>query len=357
MKVTSFKIYRYRLPLKSPVLIRGRNQIRLRQGFILYLTLDNSWQGFGEIAPLKDFEGVEIEGLANSLRQFGKGLVQREFPDDLEGLFCYLDSSSLIPEARFGVETAVYNALALKLKKPLSFLWGKSPSSSVMVNGLLQEEEPLKEAVKELLKKGFESIKLKAGGAVKKDIARVREVLALLNNRSRIHIDVNQRWSYDDAIRFAGEIDCARLEYIEEPFWDMEKAADFFHKTGIAIALDESLFTPQGKAVKISDGVKAWVLKPMLLGGPRKALVMADEARKRGLEIVVSSAFESGIGLFSLIHLAAALGANCRAGIDTLKYFEKDLLKTPDVIQEGKISVPKRQLSESDIRFEILSEV
>ena len=179
----------------------------------------------------------------------------------------------------------------------------------------------------------------------------------MLNNRIRIHIDVNQKWSYDDAIRFAGEIDSRRLEYIEEPFWDMEKAADFFHKTGIAIALDESLLAPQSKAVKMGEGVKAWVLKPMLLGGPRKTLVMADEARKRGLEIVISSAFESGIGMFSLIRLAVAIGGNCRAGIDTLKYFEKDLLKTSDVIQEGKISVPKRPLSESDIRFENLSEV
>ena len=69
MKVTSFEIYRYGLPLKSPVLIRGRSQMRLREGIILSLTLDNQWQGFGEIALLKGFESGEIEECLNNLKE------------------------------------------------------------------------------------------------------------------------------------------------------------------------------------------------------------------------------------------------------------------------------------------------
>ena len=190
-----------------------------------------------------------------------------------------------------------------------------------------------------------------------KDVAHVQAVLKLLNNRSRIHVDVNQRWDYDDALYFASAIDPQQIEYLEEPFKDIGKVSDFFHKTGIAVALDESLLTPEGKAVKMREGVRAWVLKPTLLGGIRKALVMADEAGKRGIQIVVSSSFESGIGLFSLAHLAAAIDSTCRAGIDTLKYFEKDLLKEPLVIQEGKMAVFSKPLSEGDINFESLSQV
>lgn len=356
MKVTSFKIYRYCLPLKSPIVIRGRSQTRLREGIILSLTLDCQWQGFGEIAPLEGFEGVKIEECLNNLKEFTKGLAIEEFHDELDGLFRQIGLCPLIPEVRFGVETALYSALARKLQKPLSYLWGESPSSAIMVNGLLQEEEPLGQAVNDLFRKGFQSIKLKAGAAVKKDIERVRAVLKMLNNRARIHLDVNQRWSYEDALCFAGAIDSRRIEYIEEPFKDTEKIPDFFHKTGIASALDESLISQGGKAVKTREGVRAWVLKPTLLGGIRKALVMADDAKKNGIQIVVSSSFESGIGLFSLIQLAAGLGGTCRAGIDTLRYFEKDLLKAPFVIQEGKIVVPLKPLSENDIRFESLSQ-
>ena len=355
MKVTSFKIYRYGLPLKSPVLIRGRSQIRSREGIILSLTLDNRWPGFGEIAPLKGFEGIAIEEHVNSLRQFAKSLTLREFPEELNELFRQVDSYPLIPEARFGVETAFYGGIARKLQKPLSCLWGKSPSSAIMVNGLLQEEEPLEQGVNDLLRKGFQSIKVKAGGVVKKDVERVQTVLELVNNRARIHLDVNQRWNYDDALYFARAINPKQIEYLEEHFEDTEKVSEFFRKTGIAVALDESLLGK--KAAKIREGVKAWVLKPTLLGGIRKALAVADEARKSGIEIVVSSSFESGIGLFSLIHLAAALGGNCRAGMDTLKYFAKDLLKEPLVIQEGKMVAPLKPLSEGDICFENLSQI
>ena len=91
MKVTSFKIYRYSLPLKSPILIRGRSQIRLREGIILSLTMDDHWQGFGEIAPLKGLEGGEIERCLNNLKEFARGLIVQEFPDELDGLFRQID--------------------------------------------------------------------------------------------------------------------------------------------------------------------------------------------------------------------------------------------------------------------------
>lgn len=355
MKVTSFKIYRYGLPLKFPVLIRGRSQICLREGIIIFLMLDNQWQGFGEVAPLEGLEGREIEEYVNNLRQFAQGLTLRELPDELDGLFRQVDAYPLISEARFGLEAALYNAIAHKLQKPLSYFWGKSPSAAIMVNGLLQEEEPLEQAVNDLLRKDFQSIKVKAGGVVKKDVARLKAVLELVNNRARIHLDVNQRWNYADALYFAGAIDPSQIEYIEEPFKDLKKAAEFFSSTGIAVALDESLL--RENAGRMREGIKAWVLKPTLLGGIRKALAMAEEAKKNGIEIVVSSSFESGIGLFSLIHLTAAIGGNCRAGIDTLKYLEKDLLKEPLVIQKGKMAAPLKPLSEGDIYFENLHQV
>ena len=155
MKVTSFKIYRYSLPLKSPILIRGRSQIRLREGIILSLTMDDHWQGFGEIAPLKGLEGGEIERCLNNLKEFARGLIVQEFPDELDGLFRQIDLCPFIPEARFGLETALYSAIARKLQKPLSHLWGLAPSAAIMVNGLLQEEEPLEPAVNELLRKSI----------------------------------------------------------------------------------------------------------------------------------------------------------------------------------------------------------
>jgi O-succinylbenzoate synthase len=226
-----------------------------------------------------------------------------------------------------------------------------------MVNGLLQEEEPLEQAVNDLLMKGFQSIKVKAGGVVKKDVERVKAVMELVNNRARIHLDVNQRWSYEDSLYFASEIIPKQIEYIEEPFKDITRIPDFFQKTNIAVALDESILLSDWKMAQSLRGVKVWVLKPTLLGGIRKALAAAHDAQNNGVSLVISSSFETGIGLSSLIHLAAACGNPVRAGIDTLKYFDRDLLKKPLVIKDGKLNVPTKTMSSEDIYFEYLTEV
>jgi O-succinylbenzoate synthase len=92
------------------------------------------------------------------------------------------------------------------------------------------------------------------------------------------------------------------------------------------------------------------------LGGIRNALKLICDARNNGLRSVISSSFESGIGIHALAHIAAGGGKDVTAGIDTLKYLKKDLLKKPLEFKDGKIDV-SRNILESDICFDDLREI
>ena len=64
MNITSFNVYRYDLPLKSPLYIRGRH-LNKREGLIIHLVADTAEEGFGEVAPLpgvsmEDIDAVEL---------------------------------------------------------------------------------------------------------------------------------------------------------------------------------------------------------------------------------------------------------------------------------------------------------
>jgi len=141
------------------------------------------------------------------------------------------------------------------------------------------------------------------------------------------------------------------IEYIEEPLQNptMGNLSEFYSKTRIHTALDESvderLFgldnlelcsrskraaesvlnksssgaengarKADTSAMTLPEGVTTLVLKPSTLGGLLPTLKLAQHARthssisrKNGVECVVSSAFESPLGLSQLAHLAAAL--------------------------------------------------
>ena len=56
-------------------------------------------------------------------------------------------------------------------------------------------------------------------------------------------------------------------------------------------------------------GVAALVLKPSVLGGLEATAACAAAARSRGVNVVVTTAFESGVGVATCANLAAAMDA------------------------------------------------
>lgn len=76
------------------------------------------------------------------------------------------------------------------------------------------------------------------------------------------------------------------------------------------VALDESVdedLSSSSERIEtlLSDGVVAVVIKPGRVGGIERAAAIAEWAHCRGRVAVISSAFETSIGLYSYAHLAA----------------------------------------------------
>lgn len=362
MMITSFEIFRYSLPLIKPLFL-PTEKITVRAGLILKLMFDGDTQGFGEIAPLPGFSDSGINECLENLKEACPVLIQGHFsgPNLEEDFLPKLDKIRVYSAVRFGVEMAILNASATQKRLPLSKFLSAHAADKIILNGLLADsKESMEYQVERLLQKGYKLIKVKARGKVTEDIKRLTDVLRAVNNRAQVHVDVNQKWSFEDAILFTEKMKGCNIKYIEEPFSDISKIPDFFKKTGIPIALDESLVS-RGlltiNLVNLPEGVKFLILKPTLLGGIRKTLRIMHDAARKGIQSIVSSSFESDIGISTLIHLAAIGGKDITAGLDTLKWFKKRLLKKPQEICEGKITIPERNISENDIRREYLTKI
>lgn len=97
---------------------------------------------------------------------------------------------------------------------------------------------------------------------------------------------------------------------MQEPVEISKDIPRFCKESGIPVALDESVDEDVSTSYEMleriaSEGVVAVVIKPGRVGGFERAASLAAWAHSRGMVAVISSAFETSIGLSAYAHLAA----------------------------------------------------
>lgn len=144
-----------------------------------------------------------------------------------------------------------------------------------------------------------------AGQSLAEDVARVREVRALLGPSGRIRVDANGGWTVHQAVAALAELGPYDLEYAEQPCASVEELALVRARTDVLIAADESVRKAADPLHVVRAGAAdVLVLKVSPLGGVLPALAIAREC---GLPIVVSSALDTAVGIRAAVALAAAL--------------------------------------------------
>ncbi|MGB9377030.1 MAG: o-succinylbenzoate synthase [Mycobacteriales bacterium] len=176
------------------------------------------------------------------------------------------------------------------------------------------------------------------GQDLAEDIARVEAVRAAIGPDGRVRIDVNGRWSVDEAVAAITALAGFDLEYVEQPCASLEEMALLRRRVDVPLAADESVRTAQDPLrVAGLEAADIVVLKVQPLGGVRRALAVAEAC---GLPVVVSSALETSVGIAAGLALAAALPALPYAcGLATVALLGADVVADPLVAVGGEIGV------------------
>ncbi len=332
-KVAGFDFYRYDLPLFEPLTLKGM-VLRHREGLLLRLDGEGGAVGWGETSPLPGFSRESLDEAASQLHDLTSSMVGCEVTDawiDPDGNFGReLDSMDLAPSVRFGFELALWNFCAGARRRSLAELVTPYPRATVSVNALICDlpGEVLKEA-RRVRSAGYDAVKFKVGGrAVEEDVELVRALTEELGNAVSLRLDANRAWSLEEAERFAHGTAGLRFEYVEEPLADTTLLPTFVDNHGVPVALDESLAGIEPEALEDHLYARAVVLKPTLLGGISRTLRFAERALGLGVEPVISSAYETGVGTTALVMLAAGVGdKDVPAGLDTYSRLSEDVLR------------------------------
>ncbi|NKB24276.1 MAG: o-succinylbenzoate synthase [Kiritimatiellae bacterium] len=360
MRIVACEVWGYTLPLINPLSLKGLS-IHFRSGFLIKCIAESGGVGWGDIAPIPQFSSETWETIKEQVPEFTQNMIGVTIDKttvSLERLLEPLSTMTLYPSVRFGLETAMCNLAAEEWATSVSSILSTRINDFVFINALLTGGmDTICESAEQAKHNGYKTLKVKVGqGALVDDIECINKVCDIANKDMTIRLDANQAWTLDEALTFSRTIQSDKVEYIEEPLKASEDLAVFMAESSLPVALDESLINRSN--IEDWQGIKAVIIKPTLLGGILQALNLSNKARSLGIRSVISSTFESGVGICALVQLAAAIGDRVTsAGLDTYRWLKKDVLSMPIPFRGGCIKLDELEKSPPEIRCEELQDL
>lgn len=179
------------------------------------------------------------------------------------------------------------------------------------------------------------------------DCARVEAVAEALRelspDQARVRVDVNGAWDVDEALRAIPALNRAAhgvggLEYVEQPCMRVEDLAEVRRRCDVRIAADESIRRAEDPLRVVAlEAADVAVVKVSPLGGWQRTLSIAAET---GLDVVVSSALESSVGLSAGVWAAAAVPhLPFACGLATMQILGEDVTSSPLEVVDGRIAL------------------
>jgi O-succinylbenzoate synthase len=182
---------------------------------------------------------------------------------------------------------------------------------------------------------GVTTFKVKCGSQdFRDDVNRVDEIRYVLDHLGiaewSVRIDVNGRWSVDQAIERIKELNdvaAGRIEYVEQPVQSLADCATVRNKVDVKIAVDEGIrLAAEGQLSldAIREAADVAIVKAIPLGGVANAL---DVVTALNLPTVVSGSMDSSVGLASGLALAGCVPTLLGAcGFGTGQILAEDLV-------------------------------
>jgi L-alanine-DL-glutamate epimerase-like enolase superfamily enzyme len=234
-----------------------------------------------------------------------------------------------------GVEIALWDIRGKVAGLPVHRLLGNEAerSSVPAYASLLRygDADSVGNAVLDAAARGFGRVKLHEAS-----VAAVAAARDAGGSGLGLMLDVNGRWTPDEAVARAFELEPYELEWLEEPSWPLDAARmkRIAAETGVALAAGENARSVTALARLADAGVV--VLQPSAAkqGGLTALIGAAALAKQRGLRAAPHSAY-FGPALAATIQFCAAFAASC-------EWYCYELEANPCDIapQRGELAIP-----------------
>ncbi len=331
----------YKMKFKEPF-VTSKGPVEYREGLILFLTSSSGAKGAGECAPLPDYGSETYENALSKLNDFELNM-KLDLADLEHSISACLSDLNDTPALRHGIEQSLLSLISKEKNISFNELLNCSSKTDIKVNdviGMLTPEETASKAY-DSAQNGFTAVKIKIGrDNFEEDLAVLKAVREKTGQDLKLRTDANGKWNKDDAIKNLNALEQIGVEYCEQPVGCLQDFISIKEAVNIPVAADESIRSYKDAVEFINEeAAKVLIIKPMLLGGIIPAISLINLAAANGIKTVVSSSFESAVGRAGAAFTASTVSGDIAHGLNTGKFFEKDLTEDPYPVINGMISL------------------
>ncbi|MFH1475792.1 MAG: mandelate racemase/muconate lactonizing enzyme family protein [Chloroflexota bacterium] len=328
--VAGLSALRVRVPFRRPFATATGMWLH-REAWIVLVTATDGRVGLGEAVLQPDATEVEETILARVIRETAGRARGGDLPDaeELELL---------------GGPGRAFRAALDGARLDLAVALDEAP---VSVNGTIGFAAPREgaEAARQAIEAGFTTLKLKAGAERETEdlVARVRAIRAAVGPDVRLRLDVNGAWDLPTAEDRLEAIARYDIQYVEQPLPadDTAGAAELRRQVRVPVAADEAVYAASAARRILAEGAAdVLVVKPARVGGPVAIAEIEAAARAAGVPVVLSTLFETGIGIAAARACAVGLPGGLAHGLATAGLLEHDLLVEPLEVGGGLMIPP-----------------
>jgi len=309
----------------------SRGILKTKTTYFLRLSDADNW-GMGECGLFKGLSADDVPNYEEKLNWVCDNINL--------GQAALLIKLKTFPSIQFGLEQA-FLSLSKKDKFELFSSDFTKGHDGIAINGLIWmgSKDFMYQQIKEKLKTGFTTIKLKIGAI---DFQSELDLLKYIRSEfSRkditLRVDANGAFAPKEALEKLKRLSDFELHSIEQPIkaYQWNEMANLCSKTPLPIALDEELIGvfDDSKKEQLLQNIKPQyiILKPSLIGGFNSSNKWISLAEKQNMGWWITSALESNIGLNAIAQFTYSLKNKLPQGLGTGGLFTNNLASPLEV--------------------------
>lgn len=258
--------------------------------------------GYGE-STMPPYLGESQDSVMRFLQKID--LQRFEDTSDLRAILSYIDGLDTGNNAaKAGFDIALHDLICKSKEQTLAEFYGlkaASPLTSYTIG--IDTSEKMTEKAVEAANNGFRILKIKLGTT--HDEVIIRSILTVW--KGPFSVDANQGWqNAEKTLEFVHFLKERGALFIEQPFpkEDLKKSRWLTENSPLPIVADESI-KRLSDLNTISDCFHGINVKLMKSTGLREAFELIQEAKKRGLKVVLGCMAESSLAVSAMAHFSS----------------------------------------------------